>query len=177
MSASSFRIRPFRPADHAPLRQITADAFAGVSIDEAIEREFGIIGGHDWKWRKARHIDEDVARDPGGIFVAEEDGRVVGGITTWMDREAGIGHIPNLALTPECRGKGYGRRLIEHALNHFRAHGLTHARIETLVQNEVGSRLYRSLGFREVARQIHFAADLRSAGSPKVPPSDEEPSA
>lgn len=154
------QIRPFRPSDLPRLREITVDAFDGVSIDQSIEGEFGLVNGRGWRWRKGRHVDEDVRRDSGGIFIAEEDGEVVGGITTWMDREAGIGHIPNLALVPEARGKGYGRRLIEHALEHFRANGLTHARIETLVQNDIGDRLYRSLGFREVARQIHFAADL-----------------
>jgi len=28
------------------------------------------------------------------------------------------------------------------------------------VQNDVGNHLYRALGFREVARQIHFVAPL-----------------
>lgn len=154
------QIRPFRPSDLDRIRQITADAFDGVSIDQSIQREFGLINGRDWKWRKGRHVDDDVAREPQGIFVAEEGGEVIGCITTWMDRQAGIGHIPNLALVPEARGKGYGRRLIEFALSHFRENGLTHARIETLVQNELGNHLYQSLGFREVARQIHFAMEL-----------------
>jgi ribosomal protein S18 acetylase RimI-like enzyme len=44
---------------------------------------------------------------------------------------------------------------------------LTHARIETLVQNGVGNHLYTSIGFREVARQIHFAIDL-TAGADTV---------
>jgi hypothetical protein len=28
-----------------------------------MENAFGIINGHDWKWRKARHLDEDVERE------------------------------------------------------------------------------------------------------------------
>jgi ribosomal-protein-alanine N-acetyltransferase len=85
---------------------------------------------------------------------------IVGYITTWQDREAGIGHIPNIAIAPEYRGLGLGRLLIEHALAHFRASGLTHAKIETLAQNAVGNHLYRELGFVEVARQVHFVAKL-----------------
>jgi ribosomal-protein-alanine N-acetyltransferase len=92
--------------------------------------------------------------------VAEDNGCVVGYITTWQDREAGIGHIPNIAIAPEYRGQGLGRVLIEHALAHFRASGLTHAKIETLAQNVVGNHLYRDLGFVEVARQVHFVARL-----------------
>jgi ribosomal protein S18 acetylase RimI-like enzyme len=153
-------VRPYQTADLPLLKAITVEAFSGVSIDHGIEEQFGAISGHDWKWRKARHVDEDVARDPAGIFVAEDNGRVVGYITTWQDREAGIGHIPNIAIAPEYRGQGLGRVLIEHALAHFRASGLTHAKIETLAQNAVGNHLYRDLGFVEVARQVHFVAKL-----------------
>lgn len=161
------QIRPFRPEDLPTLQAITVDAFDGVSIDQGMQREFGDVNGHDWKWRKARHIAEDARREPEGIFVGEMDGRIIGYITTWQDREAGIGHIPNVAFLREHRGQGLGRTLINHALNHFRTCGLTHAKIETLVQNDVGNHLYRSLGFREVARQIHFVADLQAA-----PPSE-----
>ncbi len=153
-------IRPFRSSDLPTLKRITVAAFDGVSIDQGMQKLFGPIHGHDWQWRKARHLDEDAARDPEGIFVAEIDGRIVGCITTWQDREAGIGHIPNIALEADCRGQGLGRTLIEYALQHFRDCGLTHAKIETLEQNAIGNHLYTSLGFREIARQIHFVAEL-----------------
>ena len=159
-------IRPFRPDDLPILKAITVEAFDGVSIDQGIEREFGPVNGHDWKWRKARHIDEDARREPEGIFVVEIDGRIAGSISTWQDRDAGIGHIPNITFAPEFRGRGLGRKLIEYALEHFRRGGLTYAKIETLVQNDVGNHLYESIGFREVARQIHFVMDLTEHPSP-----------
>lgn len=136
------------------------DAFDGVSIDQGIESEFGEIAGRDWRWRKGRHFDDDVRRDPAGIIVAVLDGQPVGFISSWIDHETGFGHVPNLSLAPECRGRGIGRRLVELALQRFRDAGITHARIETLVHNDIGNALYRSLGFREVARQIHFVAEL-----------------
>ena len=153
-------IRPYRPGDLEVIKEITVEAFSGVSIDEAAELVYGPINGRDWKWRKARHIDADVARDVEGILVVEVEGTVVGYITTWQDTEAGIGYIPNLAFVPEWRGKGLGRRLIVEALDRFRAAGLSHAKIETLAQNEVGHHLYTSIGFQEVAQQVHFFADL-----------------
>ncbi|MCX7420785.1 MAG: GNAT family N-acetyltransferase [Planctomycetia bacterium] len=154
-------IRPYRTEDLPALKAITVAAFEGVSIDQGIERLFGPINGRDWRWRKGRHLDMDAARDSDGIFVAEIDGRVVGGITTWQDLDGGIGHIPNLAVEADFRGQGIGRQLIEHALDHFRRHGLSHAKIETLSQNSVGQHLYSSLGFREVARQIHLVTELQ----------------
>ena len=53
-------IRPYRPGDLEVIKEITVEAFSGVSIDEAAESVYGPINGRDWKWRKARHIDADV---------------------------------------------------------------------------------------------------------------------
>ena len=158
-------IRPFQRGELARIKEITVAAFDGVSIDRNIEDRFGRIGDHDWQWRKSRYLDEDAARDPGGIFVAEQGGHVVGYITTWRDCEAGIGHIPNLAVDQRWRGQGIGRQLINHALSEFRAAGLTLARIETLQQNDIGRTLYPDLGFEEVARQVHYCLALEPDGS------------
>jgi ribosomal protein S18 acetylase RimI-like enzyme len=156
------QIRFYRPSDLEALRALTEEAFEGVSIDHNIEAVFGTIAGRDWRWRKARHIDDDVAANAGGAFVAEEDGEIIGYITTRVDPEAGIGQIPNLAVAAAARNCGLGRQLIERALDYFRALGLTHAKIETLDQNAIGQHLYPACGFREVARQIHFVMDLNS---------------
>src|SRR5437773_10572315 len=153
-------IRPFIATDIRELKRRAIEGFSGVSIDDGMEEVFGVINGHDWRWRKARHIGEDVARDAAGVFVAEDEGRIVGYITTWQDADAGIGHIPNLAVDSSHRNQGLGRALIEHALSHFRAAGLSYAKIETLAQNAIGNHLYPSLGFMEVARQVHFVAKL-----------------
>ena len=159
------KIRNWREDDLPVLREILVDSFGGVSIDEGIEERFGEINGRDWRWRKARHLDDDLRRPEAAIFVMEEGERIVGFISTWIDREAGIGQIPNLSIREEYRGRGGGRRLIEYALDHFRDRGVTHAKIETLAQNDIGRHLYPSVGFREVARQIHFVAELTGAGA------------
>lgn len=153
-------IRRYQPSDLGSILRLTVEGFDGVSIDRNIEDQFGTINDHDWRWRKMRHIDFDVARDASGVFVAEIDGLVIGYITTYRDHDSGMGLIPNLAVDAAQRGRGIGRKLIEYALNNFREVGLTHAKIETLDQNEIGQGLYPSLGFREVARQIHYCMAL-----------------
>ena len=85
---------------------------------------------------------------------------MVGYVTMQCDHETLVGWIHNLAVASEIRGQGLGRRLIEHALSHFRTSGMAVAKIETLEQNEIGRHLYPSLGFVEVARQIHYAMAL-----------------
>jgi ribosomal protein S18 acetylase RimI-like enzyme len=154
-------IRPFRPEDLPHVERITVDSFEPVSIDRNIEREYGPVAGKDWRERKARDVRSDCEVHPEGVFVAEEDGRVVGYVTTRLDRFTGIGRIPNLAVDESHRGQGTGSALILHAIDWMRGQGMAMAKIETLVQNERGQALYPRFGFREVARQIHFVMPLR----------------
>jgi len=153
-------IRRYQPDDLEAIKRLTVEAFAGVTLEQNVEQALGILAGHDWRWRKARYIDEDVAANPAGIFVAESGDRVVGYITTQIDRAAGKGRIPNLAVASEVRNRGVGRQLIEYALEYFRKESLEYAVIETMSQNAVGNHVYRQCGFVEVARQIHFARKL-----------------
>ena len=154
-------IRPYTEADLETLKAITVEAFDSVSLDQNIESQFGPIAGRDWRWRKARHVDWDVGACGAAIFVAEDEcGEILGYVSTRIDREAGIGFIPNMAVRAGLRGQGIGRKLIERALQALRDAGLELAKIETLDQNAVGQHLYPACGFVEVARQIHYAMRL-----------------
>jgi ribosomal protein S18 acetylase RimI-like enzyme len=153
-------IRRYRPDDLESIKRLTVEAFSGVTLEQNVEEALGILHGHDWRWRKARHIDEDMEANPAGIFVAEAGGRVAGYVTTRIDREAGKGRIPNLAVAAEFRNQGLGRQLIERALEYFRAEGLEYVMIETMAHNAAGNHTYPVCGFVEIARQIHFARKL-----------------
>ncbi len=157
---SAIVIRLFQQEDLEELKRLTVESFAGVSLEENVEQTLGILNGRDWRWRKAKHMDADVAANPTGVFVAEGGGEIVGYITTRVDRESGQGRIPNLAVSAHCRGQGLGRRLIEHALDYFRELQLDYAVIETMAQNQIGQHLYPACGFQEIARQVHFARRL-----------------
>ncbi len=163
LTSGEMLIRPYRAEDYTILHSLMVEAFDGVSIDHAIDSELGELLGNDWKWRKGRHLREDIERDIDGILVAELNGRPVGFISTWQDAEAGLGHIPNLAVATECRGLGIGRTLIKAAIERFRRSGMAAAKIETLEQNERANALYTSEGFVEVSRQVHFVQDLRKS--------------
>lgn len=160
----SYRIRPFRPADLARLQEITAATFGPVSIDKNMDDRLGPFGEGGWRGRKLAAIADDCAAQPEGVFVAEDPAdsscRPVGYVTTRLYPTGGLGCIPNLAVDPAHQGKGLGRALLEHAIDFFRRSGMQVAKIETLEQNPVGQALYPSLGFKEVARQIHYAMRL-----------------
>lgn len=157
---SNFTIRSYQPADMEVIKAITIEGFNGVSVDHGIEQKFGVIAGRDWRWRKTRHIDDDVTANAAGIFVAEAEGAVVGYISTTVDLAASKGRIPNLAVDAAARGQGIGRALINHALESFRQAGLELAVIETMASNPAGQSLYPACGFEKVGQQIHYARRL-----------------
>src|SRR6187401_1891746 len=99
-------IRAYQSGDLETMQRITLAGFDGTAIEQHIERLCGIIDGHDWRWRKAREIEEDCKANPGGVFVAEEGGAVCGYITTRVDRITRKGRIPNLAVESafQCQG-------------------------------------------------------------------------
>lgn len=152
--------RKFQPDDLPRVKAITVEAFDGVSIDRNIDALLGPAATQSWQQRKSRHVDADLEREEAMILVAEVDQQVVGYISTWIDRHAGQGFIPNLAVDQRVRGNGIGRRLLEQVIDYFRQADVTQVRIETLDQNPVGKNLYPSLGFHEVARQIHYCMNL-----------------
>jgi ribosomal protein S18 acetylase RimI-like enzyme len=156
----SVEIRPYQPDDLGELKRITVESFEGLALDQRIEEQIGVVHKKDWRWRKARDVEEDVGANPTGVFVALQGNRILGYISTRIDREAGKGRIPNLAVVADARGSGLGRQLIEHALKYFRQEGMAFAVIETMAYNEVGNHLYPSCGFVEVGRQVHFARKL-----------------
>jgi ribosomal protein S18 acetylase RimI-like enzyme len=161
-------IRPYHEPDRPVVRELTVSAFEGVSIDQNIDLRLGPVAGRDWRWRKSRDVDRDIDRIGSALGVAEDDqtGELVGYVTMQCDDETRIGWIHNLVVAEVMRGRGLGRQLIEHALDHFRAAGMTAAKIETLEQNAIGRHLYPSIGFVEVARQIHYAMSLTDPTPP-----------
>ena len=150
------KIRRYRPSDLETLKTITAICFDGVCIDQNIEQLYGLIHGKDWRWRKKRHIDDDAAINAAGIFVAEEDGQIVGYISTRIDPATKVGGILNFAVLPAYQQRGIGSRLLGEAVAYLAAEGMRYARIETLAQNDVGAHFYPKFGFQEVARQVHY---------------------
>jgi len=155
-------IRQYEESDREVLREITGVCFDGVSIDQNIESLFGQIAGKDWTWRKKRQIDDDMKTHPEGIFVAEIDNKVVGYVNTRVDRATKIGSITNIAVLPAYQKKGIGKELVDTAIAHLKSERMEYVRIEALEQNDVGRHFYPKLGFKDVARQIHYIMPIHS---------------
>lgn len=153
-------IRPYDPSDEGRVKELTIVSFSGVSIENNIEKAWPNLLPVPWGERKWPMVAGDLTDHPEECFVAEYEGAVIAFATTRINRKNSVGTIPDMAVDEEYRGKGIGRKLIEHCLQYFRDQQLTLARIETLDQNPIGRHLYPDLGFEEVARQIFYAMPL-----------------
>jgi ribosomal-protein-alanine N-acetyltransferase len=68
-------------------------------------------------------------------------------------------HITNIAVHPEERRKGLGRRLLSHLLAAARARPCALATLEVRSSNQAAQALYRDFGFRNVAIRRCYYGD------------------
>jgi len=153
-------IRSFQASDTEALKEIIVLAFDGVSMEQNMEQIFGQVGPTTWQERKRRKMEADILANPEGIFVAEDEGGIMGFITARLDPVTRIGWIVNMAVLPKHQGRGIGKQLLAKILDYLRAQGMEYVKIETLEQNEVGKVFYPKAGFQEIARQIHYLMEL-----------------
>ena len=65
-------------------------------------------------------------------------------------------HILNVAVAPEWRRHGLGRKLIEAILDSARSQGAQFAILEVRLSNEVARQLYEGAGFRVSGRRASY---------------------
>lgn len=93
--------------------------------------------------------------DPSASLAVFEEGRAVGTAMIGYAREAdreGFGEIISLYLRPEAMGRGYGRRLLEAALERLHGDGCEGACLWVLAGNARARGFYRHMGFEASGR-------------------------
>ena len=104
------------------------------------------------------------ARDIGGrwedgeVWVAEVDGDIIGTVTLVNASSGGWASIQTLAVRPSMRGRGVGRRLIDHSIACARQRGVSEIRLVTGEFMIAARRLYESMGFSRCAERDFFAS-------------------
>lgn len=56
----------------------------------------------------------------------------------------------DLVITPECRGQGYGKQVVESLLHWGKMNGCTTAYLQVMTNNTAAQNLYRKVAFKEV---------------------------
>lgn len=127
-------IRPGKVEESDALQSLVASAF--LDYVRGVGREWP--GPYDWM--------ED-RLSAGEIFVAEEEGTLLGMMAISQDRDESKLTLDLLAVDPNLQGKGIGRALAAEAEDMARCAGYKTMHLHTVAKYEHLVKLYESLGF------------------------------
>ena len=100
--------------------------------------------------RNAEFFSQFGESNPAGCqFVFRESGNIVGFATIYFcftsTNVTKVGVLNDLYTLPNCRGKGIGRKLIEHCRNYAAKNGASRLQWLTAPENEHAQKLYDKL--------------------------------
>jgi ribosomal protein S18 acetylase RimI-like enzyme len=90
-------------------------------------------------------IEAYLERNPGLSYVAMSDGRMLGAVLCGHDGRRG--YIHHLAVEPQARGQGIGRKLVDACLERLRELGITRCHIFIVNANAEGIRFWERVGW------------------------------
>ena len=115
----------------------------------------------NWGYTRADFV-RLLTLSPEGCFVVEANGRVVGVLTTTT--YGGLAFLGAVIVSPELRGKGAGKQMMETALDYLRSTGVRTVRLNAYLN---AIPFYERLGFQreyEVIRWTGSTATGRARG-------------
>jgi putative acetyltransferase len=153
--ASAYWIRDFRRQDAAEVRELVFGVLA----------EFGLAPDHAGTDVDLSDVELHYQARGGGFWVVEDGrGRVVGTCGLWLDPDKpGRCELRKMYLSPDWRGRGLGRLLLETALDHARTASRRRVELETNRAMTAAIALYESYGFREIEGDTCERCDRRFA--------------
>ena len=95
-----------------------------------------------------RDIEGFYARDGGMFDVLVDDASAIIGTIGLRRVSPATCELRKMYLAKECRGRGYGRLLLEHALKRAAELGFRRAELETATVLERATALYEQYGFK-----------------------------
>lgn len=128
------------------------------------------------RWKRGLYpTEEDIENyiKKGAMYALSEGSVVIGAMAVTMnqgndyhsingslslaDDEVAVIHI--LAVNPDYRGQGFGKRLIDEAVSIARKNGKKALRLDALASNSPAHRLYKNKGFVYRGMQNLYAAN------------------
>ncbi|MBE5795519.1 MAG: ribosomal-protein-alanine N-acetyltransferase [Clostridiales bacterium] len=108
-------------------------------------------------WSEQSFIDEMTKNVCARYMVAEENGQILAFAGAWMILDEG--HITNIAVAKEHRGRGIGKAVTE-ALKQYAANlGVQYMTLEVRRSNLVAQSMYKKLGFIELGYRKRYYED------------------
>lgn len=123
-----------------------------VQITPAPTRQWldGVSGWQDASKRNPAHLAAIVGRIrlPVGFATLSENNVPLAYGMVALDR--GMAEIGSIIVSPDARGKGFGRRLVTHMIGWAATAGASRVFLQVEGSNQTARSLYRSLGFDDV---------------------------
>ncbi len=150
-------IRPIQPSDNETLAVIIRSTL----------KEFGANHPGTVYFDDATdHLYEVFRADRSHYFVAELDGRIVGGggIFPTSGLPEDTCELVKMYLLPEARGIGLGRSILDKCLECARDFGFGRIYLETMPELNLALKTYEKMGFNYLCSALgnsgHFGCDL-----------------
>jgi ribosomal protein S18 acetylase RimI-like enzyme len=127
-------IRPLEERDVAAVVDLSLRAWAPVfgSLERVLGSAVFRRMHTDWREDQQRAVEEVCASQDTRVWVAEENGKIVGFVATKVfDAEIRMGEITMLAVDPDHQTGGIGTALTEFALDSLQEEGMGIAMVET----------------------------------------------
>lgn len=146
-------IRAARPEDAATL----------VALGATVGRESGawLLSTDGWRsvGEERRYLRALKRHPDAAVFVAEDDGAIVGRLSVARDPHTASRHVADLGLMVAAshRRRGIGHALLEQAVAWARDAGVRKLELHVFPWNEPALKLYEQFGFeREGVRKEHY---------------------
>jgi len=105
----------------------------------------------------AEEVEETIKN--GVALIAEDEGTPVGyALASVVPQTPVRGHLYDLYVNADVRGRGLGRELIAAVAERLKGRGVTHLSLDVALTNDSARRLYERLGFRSY--DVLMAVDL-----------------
>lgn len=117
----------------------------GSDLNALVELEEQAFNGDQFSRRQLWHL---IHRANAQTLVVEADGHVLGYGTLLLRRNSSNARLYSLGISPEARGLGYGRQLLDALEALCPDLGCTQLTLEVRADNRTAMALYRRSGFR-----------------------------
>jgi putative acetyltransferase len=149
------------------LRPITdRDDAAMARVIRTVMPQFGASGpGFALGDPEVDHLSRAYSAPRSAYFVLEHEGQVVGGagIAPLAGGDAGVCELRKMYFLDQARGRGQGRRMLQHCLATARQFKFHRCYLETLTGMDAAQHLYADAGFKVLCGPLgatgHFACD------------------
>ncbi len=110
------------------------------------------------------HLNSLLTKNDISILVIKEGNNVIGGLSIYIIHsyysEKPTAYIYDVGIMPESQGQGYGKKLMEYAINYCKNNGFEEAYVEAESDDIDAVNFYRKTNNTKEMNVVHFTYSL-----------------